>query len=142
MNAPLNLPRSNSVLADSCQEAIDRFIVASGMTKNRIGQKLGHSGNFVYRIYEVDMISRHTEKKVFLFIYKRWPAGAPMPAIIRDYARREFPNDLGRRPPARKVKKRRPCMSCRKPFDSEGNHNRICPSCKTSAASRLGAEFL
>ena len=24
----------------------------------------------------------------------------------------------------------RPCMSCRKPFLSEGSHNRLCPRCK------------
>lgn len=25
--------------------------------------------------------------------------------------------------------RRRPCLSCTEPFDSEGNHNRICPGC-------------
>ncbi len=27
----------------------------------------------------------------------------------------------------------RSCMSCQKPFESKGSHNRICPSCKKRA---------
>ena len=27
----------------------------------------------------------------------------------------------------------RPCMSCQKPFLSEGSHNRLCPRCKSRA---------
>lgn len=30
-------------------------------------------------------------------------------------------------------RKRRPCMTCRKPFDSEGAHNRMCDRCRQTA---------
>ena len=35
----------------------------------------------------------------------------------------------------RKVGKRRPCMSCRKNFWSEGAHNRLCMSCKSGESA-------
>lgn len=42
-------------------------------------------------------------------------------------------DELPARPPARK---RRKCLMCNQPFDSEGAHNRICRRCKSSQAWR------
>jgi len=37
---------------------------------------------------------------------------------------------MGRTKPANPDRKLRPCMKCRKPFESEHIGNRICPTCK------------
>lgn len=39
-----------------------------------------------------------------------------------------------------RAKERRNCLTCRKPFMSEGPHNRMCDVCRRSAA-RLGPQF-
>jgi len=38
--------------------------------------------------------------------------------------------------------KRRPCMTCKKPFLSEGPHHRMCGRCRAHGPAGLGAEML
>ncbi len=38
-------------------------------------------------------------------------------------------------------RKRRPCLCCKREFDSEGVHNRLCNSCRTRASNDEAAPF-
>lgn len=80
----------------------------------------------------------------------RWDAGEATEALARRYHvappyLRQLASAFGF--PRRKNMKlapppttRRPCLMCRRPFDSEGAHNRICGECKKTHAWREGGD--
>lgn len=49
-------------------------------------------------------------------------------------------NNPRRKAQPKKTWKRIPCLDCKKPFDSEGPHNRICPSCGAEDRHRYDNE--
>lgn len=36
----------------------------------------------------------------------------------------------------------RPCITCRKPFASEGPHHRMCAPCRVAASSDMGGDYV
>lgn len=84
----------------------------SGISINRIAESEKRSVNAVHRF--LIRIGRHAIKR----------PGTQTTQQGREYARYHAPVTI----------RTRDCMSCQKPFQSEGIHNRLCDYCKTKEA--------
>ena len=74
-------------------------------------------------------------RKLAQWLSDRWPADLVWPAEIPRPAPQPVKGKVTRKPrPVRKNKStQRPCMSCQRPFLSQGTHNRLCSACRTAS---------
>lgn len=102
------------------------------------------------RIIDVANITGRSIDAVATRILKNYSSREEMraalyiPSDIEEIKRQTAKQSSGIRTPttdSRKLKKMRNCLTCSKPFYSDGAHNRICPRCKTDHESSGDWDF-
>lgn len=99
-----------------------RALYVSGASNAEIAARLGRTQNSIRNRASVMCLSRDWP------LYAPPPAAPAHPAAAKQRHPMPTPPQPGRTPkPARKERR---CMTCAKPFLSEGAHNRMCAPCR------------
>ncbi len=110
-----------------------------------IGKQINRSGEACRARWHKDLKNKPSYKLCLELIAKGVSQGAVakqlgMPQTrVEWYLRRS--RGYGVKPQARTEYRERNCLQCRDPFASEGNHNRICSSCKSREVWKSGTDF-
>lgn len=117
------------VPTDDLRVAIAAYQRVTGKAKKDISMAMGRTKSHLCSYLKADEITERTFCAFMGHLAATWPKSHAVPIVLRRF-KEAYPDAYSQALIPPEQPKRRPCMCCRKPFVSQGIHNRLCDYCK------------